>query len=126
MSTESNVTPAQELRAAASKISGFAGIAPKGPWVAYSDEVGTDWPAGSEEWQLNRRGQDVADRTGSASEHIALWHPGIAEVVAEWLETEAKAWEATLIAFPGLDPNPEDILRWPLRVARAINGEVSA
>lgn len=121
--TDNNVTPAQELRAAASKIRSFAGIAPKGPWVAYSDEVGTDWPAGSEEWQLNRRDQDVADRTGSASEHIALWHPNVGQLCADWMDRWADFLDANDPAsFPDLDELVDPIVA----IARAINGEVQA
>lgn len=124
MSTEQTLTPAQELRAAASKIGEAAGAATPGPWV--------NLDRGDRIVCANGKDGDfvyVVDEPLIANpdngEHIAMWHPGMARLIGDWLESEAYGWDATLAAFPGLDPNPEDLLRWPLRIARAINGEVT-
>lgn len=134
---KTTATPAQELRAAASKIRDAKHWATPAPWVAYTDEVCTDWHPDSAEYKELGRDIDVARDTGPGNvAHIALWHPGIAELVAEWLDAVAVMWDglvndANRWMFLGeegrksLRSGPWDA-EHALKLARAINGEVTA
>lgn len=120
---KTTASPAQELRAAASKIREAFKYASPGPWMAYTDEVCTDWDPSSEAYQQINRDVDVAKRTGPGNaEHIALWHPGIAELVAEVIEAVASVAEEET----WLGTNIEVVLAEELKLARAINGEVQS
>lgn len=107
MTTEQNVSPAQELRAAASKIRTVSTNAThSGPWKYESFHVHTE----------SGLIADAYERGDGA--HIALWNPGVAELVADWLVS------AAAIAEQGKDPScvHRPIPSAALRVARAING----
>lgn len=109
MSTEQNVSPAAELRAAASKIREIALRAEAGPWMAdgseiYGPHVGI--------WVGETLNQDDATMTAANSAHIALWHPGIAMLVCDWLIGTAAIAEAGF-----RQPSQQ-----ALDLARAING----
>lgn len=116
-------TPAGELRTAAAKIYALARKATPGPWKAndpdypetiYGDDDNSHVIAGGR-WGGEA---NVFDNDDDAY-HMALWHPGIAFAIADWLDTEAYALDSSLSAYPEIDP--ERIVRWPLRIARAIN-----
>lgn len=118
------MTAVAELRAAAAKIRARAEVATPGPWkvdhreypeIIYGGErLATNVISGSR-WNGEA---NVFDNNDDAY-HMALWHPGIALVIADWLATEAHALESSLSAFP--DTVPESLVRWPLRIAREIN-----
>lgn len=86
-------TPAEELRAAAAKIRELAARAGVGPWcVEYAIDairtveqnidlhINTD--CGHDDKDCRSFGED-------AGRHIALWHPGVAALVATWLGATA-------------------------------------
>lgn len=101
--------PAEELRAAASKIRETAAkTSHTGPWESDPDE-----------WAVVTETGIIADSVEDGDgEHIALWHPGVAELVAVVLaEAGAVAEE---VATLGADV--EVTLREELALARAING----
>jgi hypothetical protein len=115
------MTPAQELRAAAAKIRDAKHWASPGPWVAYTDEVCTDWHPSSEAYRQINRDIDVAHDTGPGNAaHIALWHPGVAELVAVILDAGAGVAEDE----GAIGTDIEVLLGEELALARAINGGV--
>jgi hypothetical protein len=121
VTTEQNLTPAQELRAAASKIRDTARLAVPGPWCAYLEEVGTDWHPDSDEYKLLGRDAEVAKQVGPlTAEHIALWHPGVAMLVAGWLWAVAIDCESDAETYNHIKERST-----ALSIARAINGEVT-
>lgn len=136
MSTEPNVTPAQELRAAASKIrDAVAKTSHTGPWVV------RDWSVMTESGSIAE-----AHEAGDA-EHIGMWHPSVASAVADWLDevgdemdddhahvidhpkwvglAENLRWGVHAMFYGG-DKDDNGAWKTALITARAINGEVSA
>lgn len=100
------LTPAQELRAAASKIREIAALACAGPWRNRGG-------------QIEGNGTRVATAAIAAghdsAEHIALWHPGVAVLTASLLESVALDMETNAdCAGYAWDES--------LKLARAING----
>lgn len=95
------------LRRAATKIRQTAESATPGPWHAL-----TTGRAGGDHWHVTDAGVSIAyihasdgedkDRRQPDAEHIALWSPDVAELVARWLEREARLLypdgEATALA----------------------------
>lgn len=127
MSAEKNVSPAQELRAAASKIRETATRAMPGPWQLdgpywHNDTYGNGQDPGMVSAGNARRAVAVASPLHPETEfnmpHIALWHPGVADAVADWLVS------AAAIAEQGKDPScvHRPVPYAALRLARAING----
>lgn len=87
------MTPAERLRAAAEKIRETAQAAPPAPWRAVT--FSTVPPHVKREWhdEQGRRCQKlVTDRVdgGEAAEHIALWSPPVALLVAKVLDQHAE------------------------------------
>jgi hypothetical protein len=112
-------TPAEELRAAATKLRETAEKATPGPWGAPEHDSSVV------AWRVGPGGFDddfdyVIDQTLDRAEDadwIALAHPGLAEPLAEWLEMEAHMAERRGLSAEGNTFHA-------LKVARAINGEV--
>lgn len=127
--------PAEELRAAAKKIRNIATKATPGPWVSleHGDRIVRDpavtWaeadddPCG-EGAPLEYVIDEPLEYNRDNGDHIALWHPGVAELVAAWLDDEADM----LRTASGRRMSTEQITaaehwhRHGLAVARAING----
>ena len=118
------MTAVAELRAAADKIRARAEVATPGPWKAdhreYPEsirggELGSVGVIAGSRWCGEA---NVFDNNDDAY-HIALWHPGIALVIADWLDAEAMGVEAASAGWP--EVNPEKWALWTLRIARAIN-----
>lgn len=118
------MTAVDELRTAAAKIRARAEVATPGPWKADHKEYPEVIYGGQDPWTYVISGSrwggeaSIFDNNDDAY-HIALWHPGIALIIAEWLDAEAAGVESSLSWFPETDP--ENLVRWPLRIARAIN-----
>lgn len=123
------MTPAEELRAAAARIREVAGKATPGPWVNYNDgdRIIRDPDVTAAEDDSDPCGEGppleyVVDEPLSYPEngdHIAMWDPNVALLVAEVFDKWARIGE--------LDP---DLLyrvggQETLAVARAINGGAS-
>lgn len=119
------MTPAQELRAAATTIRETAASAVAGPW-----SMRDAWRPGDETVHVariandkhedvltTRAGADIVGLPGTF-EHIALWQPDVADIVADWLVS------AAAIAEQGKDPScvHRPIPHAALALARAING----
>lgn len=116
------MTAVAELRAAADKIRARAEVATPGPWKAdhreypeiiYGGPRESDAVVSGSRWN---GGASVFDNNNDAY-HIALWHPGIAELVAQILAAAASVAEEE--APHGT--NIEVVLREELALARAIN-----
>lgn len=130
------MTPAEEMRAASAKLRKYAGAASEGPWLydSYScilsgprmramDELD---PADTIEDYYEtaptvarvpaHHGDTAIGRRVADAEYIEMMHPGIAVLMAQALEDEARYWER--------NDAPESI--WGttalLKLARAING----
>ena len=102
------------LRRAAAKARETATAAPRAPWYVTHDPLGTHVENG--EGRTGRvvkgAGEDRTDDKGeTTADHIALWHPGVALAVAEWLDSAAHDAEQV-----GADPHA-------LVVARALLNE---
>ena len=110
------MTPAEELRAAAAKIRATAEAATPGPWRV--EEI----PPYTEPILMRDLGE-VLETAGTVDvepgdqAHIALWHPGVAELVADALDELAGY-------IAGSWGGGVDDLKL-LAVARAINGGVA-
>jgi len=125
------VTPAEELRAAAASIRKLATEANPGPWC-------TSYAYAAIRHVQRNCDIDVecdrhADRDDCLSfgmydgPYVAMWHPGVAELVAAVLDNVGKGLE-----YPsGRGPDPverqraEGLYRHELALARAINGSVA-
>ena len=109
------MSPAEELRAAAARIREVADKATPGPWLNLDrgDRIVTEPDsAGEFEYVVD----EPLDSNPDNGEHIAMWHPSVALLVAEVFDKWAGIGE--------LDP---DLLyrvggQETLAVARAING----
>jgi hypothetical protein len=122
----SNLTPAQELRAAASKIRAICAGVQATPWT--EDDNAQSWQLRGGvvgEYQLikaPKRNSSQAEYWPNWAErqHILMWQPDTALIVADWLVS------AAAIAEQGKDPScvHRPIPSAALRAARAINGEV--
>lgn len=105
-------TPADELRQAAATIREVAAKASPGPWWNDDHEIYTvdrDWVAES----CDVDNPELATGNGA---HIAMWHPGMTILVADFLDAVGKS-------IDGLDL-PEASFRQEIAIARAINGGV--
>jgi hypothetical protein len=133
-------TPAEELRAAATKLRETAANATPGPWENAENDLWIGGPVWG--YQVTKDGTFI----GEDSAWIALMHPGLAEPLAEWLDSEAnRRHTATAHHHRGIlggysghcscgdsviQPDPEipaqcGRLRKALAVARVINGSAS-
>lgn len=99
------MTAVDELRTAAAKIRARAEVATEGPWRVDHPEYPEKIYGGSHEHigvvAGSRWGGEanVFDNNDDAY-HIALWHPGIALVIAELIDDAADAWnEASSTAY---------------------------
>lgn len=111
------MTPAAELRAAAAKIRERAGRACGRPWRNRDGLI--EGNGARVATAAIAEGHDSAD-------HIALWHPGVAELVADWLDAVAQAVDGMdCSADDGLVVSPFGTGR-AVAIARAINGEPEA
>lgn len=115
------MTPAAELRAAAEKIRNRADVATPGPWKAdhreYPERIlgaegNADVVAGSR-WGGEA---NVFDNNNDAY-HIALWHPGVAMLIADLLDASA----SVAATSEWLGSKIEVLLMDELKLARAIN-----
>lgn len=106
-------TPAEELRAAATRLRETAAEACGGPWENGDDDL--LWIGGSVwGYSVHKEGTFLAGDPA----WIALVHPGLAEPLAEWLETEAHMAEKRGNSAEGQTFHA-------LKVARVINGGAS-
>lgn len=135
-------TPSDTLRAAAARIREVAQAATPGPWVSLDagDRIIRDVEAPMRSYFVDgvRVTEEAAPEyvvdepliaNPANGEHIALWHPLVAEAVAVWLDEEADsaeepsifgaAGQAFVHDYPG-SPSPA------LALARLILGEVKA
>lgn len=103
------MTPAEELRAAAQKIRDTSAKACAGPWRNNGGQV---------EGNGTRVATAAIAAGHDSAEHIAMWHPGAAKFVAEWLDQTATEWEK-LGQLPAIAVTP-------LALAMFINTEVKA
>jgi hypothetical protein len=118
----SNKSVADELRLAAQRISDVAEAATPGPWI-----------------NLDRGDRIIAD-TGEFGrpvyvvdeplienpdngEHIALWGPDVAVLVAHWLDVARERWESDPLAIS--EEECEEIYQPAIALARAINRSAS-
>jgi hypothetical protein len=84
------------LRRAAARIREVAEAATPGPWAT---QDGARWMVYGDRWSgdggyvcaTSTLPTTVNERALADASHIALWHPAVALVVADWLENEA-AW----------------------------------
>ena len=92
-------TPADTLRAAAARIREHAAAASPGPWMI---RTGQPWLAdrvvfGQSMCMPGRIAQvcnvDYGQNHGPDAAWIALMHPGVGELIADWLESAARTWE---------------------------------
>lgn len=117
------MNPAEELRAAAAKIRARAEDATEGPWRVDHPEYPEKIYGGSHEHigvvAGSRWGGEanVFDNNDDAY-HIALWHPGIAELVARILDAAAGVANDEA---EWLGDRIEVVLAEELELARAIN-----
>lgn len=102
-------TPAEELRAAAAKIRSVASAVPPCDWHADGVEVTSEFFFVAEIRHIDR------EKAADAARHFALWHPGVAEMVAEALDELAEN-------IHGLRTDPFGNRNKLLNIARAING----
>lgn len=124
---------AETLRRAASLMRERAEAVGEGPWESYSLP-----DAGPDRWTMTGVGV-VGDEMGHRveamfrpdAEHIASWHPAVALVVADWLETAgADLWAHGPLCECGSGCHDCDDSLWQphvrraLAVARAYLGEV--
>lgn len=126
-----NEKPAETMRRAAKLMRERAGAATPGPWTI-REQHGRD--IADEGWSDVRVVSPVGDvavtylsnvsesnAANENTEHLAAMHPLVALAVADWLERDAALID--VLAFPESDPAA---VRYPLTVARAYLGEVSA
>ena len=96
-------------------------------------QAATPWP-----WVPERKGVldggdiEFVEATRRDAPHIALWHPGVALAVAEWLDNCAAAasewWNSAPPGAAARDPELHQesfasMYHYPLAVARALLGE---
>ncbi|GAA2361116.1 hypothetical protein Cme02nite_38700 [Catellatospora methionotrophica] len=116
------MTPAEELRAAAKKIRAICAGVQATPWTEDNNDMSWQLRGGVVgEFQLikaPKKGSTQAEYWPNAAErqHILLWQPDTALLVANWLENVAE------IEKHGFRPATSAALA----VARAINGEPEA
>jgi hypothetical protein len=101
---QQNTTPADELRAAATKLRGMAKDATRRPWAAdasipYGHRVGSsddaDWVA--------RTGEYGRGLLRCRRRVIAAMHPGVGAALADWLDTGAELWARVKPSPPSTD-----------------------
>lgn len=105
-------TSADLLRRAATKIRNTAASATPGPWEVLNRSI--------EPYVSGKHGIFVAD-PGEGTEdadYIALWHPGIATLVADMLAADASGLE-------GAEGAVSDAFAPELALARAILGDTA-
>jgi hypothetical protein len=122
--TDSDLTPAGELRAAAKLMRERARAATPGPWAVaagtWQDEtfaavLGPGGDPGNAETWLMATGRGAVNQVADAC-HAAFMHPGVGLALADWLEAEAERAERPGgLALHSLSPGP-------LAVARACLG----
>lgn len=113
----SGPTPADTLRAAATKLRNAANLhGDPGPWLVHQCRgflrVGPNIPPAHNGWKLTR-GADLPEERRDTAEYIALMHPGVGLALAAWLSSAAEDAEQ-------IGPDPD-----ALATARAILGEVA-
>lgn len=116
--TAQTMTPAEEMRAAATKLRETAKNAPRGPWEFVQDLYwDRDAIVSPEALGWDALVLDVHnDSEGPAARWAALAHPGLAEPLAEWLEHLAEILDETK------DVHMRSNVQHALAVARIING----
>lgn len=116
------MTAVDELRIAAAKIRARAEVATEGPWKADHRE----YPESIRGGEHGHVGVIAGSRWGGEANvfdnnddayHIALWHPGIALLVAALLESAASVAEEETWLGTRIDV----VLAEELALARAIN-----
>lgn len=118
------MSPAEELRTAAAKIREVADGLPHGPWHVEPLGHGTSHP-GYPQRITNAEAVLIAETFVGAHDprmdcgptlpqYMALWHPGVAELVAQVLDAAADALSGYVVV-------PRAAEAW-LNLARAING----
>ena len=112
-------TPAEELRAAATKLRNTAQRAHFEGERWFVDVAG---PIASTAWL--GPSHDVLTATWLQAAWVALMHPKLAEPLAAWLEALATGWQQSIALYP--DGAATRFGDHPaLAVARAINGGAS-
>ena len=121
------MTPSAELRAAAARIREVAGKATPGPWVSLGrgDRIVRDpefTPVA-----LDYVVDEPLEANPANGDHIALFDPIVAELVAEWLENEAgrhaHLGEQEVSVWDRPYMTPEFVAAQPcIKLARAILG----
>ena len=106
-----DLTPAEELRAAAARLREKAKVATAGPWKSYSGRVDS-----------SRGTVAVAFDGYYDSEWIATMHPDVAEPLAVLLEEAAEFVAQLAEHYPRLPVQPH---ARTLAIARVINGTSS-
>lgn len=141
-------TASSELKAAAAKIRATAGAADHGPWevgprhgghdtavfIKQTGDPGIDWVGSTRHYLEGATkvfASQVANKTRfrENANHVALWHPGVALLVADVLDKLADDSERNARAWVGLvTTDANGLLTAPsweaqaLALARAING----
>lgn len=114
MTTPAQPDPAAELRAAAKLLRERAGTATEPPWRRWHDQehvpgwdgmcvIGDDAEPDAEECNPVARFYIEDDAAWSL-----LMHPGVGEPLAEWLDAEAKRWDAAVVAAERVWPSSLD------------------
>lgn len=123
----SETTPAAELRAAARRIRDVAGKATKGPWVSLGNGDRIVRDPDLTPVALDYVVDEPLEANPGNGDHIALWDPIVAELVADLLDNVGKGLE-----YPsGRAPTPEEeqrsqgVYRREILLARAILGGAS-
>jgi hypothetical protein len=90
------MSPAQELRAAATLMRGLAADATQGRWSVAGREddpvkqyIWTETERGEEEVAAIQIGEDFTDVEECNAAHMAAWDPTVALAVADWLDEVA-------------------------------------
>lgn len=123
---------AELLRRAAAKIRHVANAATYGPWIHNADDDAQVTFPGRSNSRENLHPRTVASQgfdgginSPADVDHIAMWHPGVAVLVAAWLEQSAFTWDASQEAATGPMKGVE-LASWfqhETDVAHAILGE---
>ena len=94
--------PADTLRRAAEKLRGLAGAATEGPWAVGKSGMSVWVEAASRDMFVADTGDQGNEFAEADAAFTAAMHPGVALLLADWLDAEAGAHEGGMATSEGV------------------------